>query len=861
MKKGYYLHFIPSRFRSAPPSKFLHFFLLVLLLAFSCKTAQYHAVPIEESAIEEYEVIMAPYQPAEPRFHDLLHTRLDLSFDWENRWVLGEAQLTFRPYFYPQDILTLDAKGFDVAGCDLIVKGESIPLSYDYDGELLAIDLQEAYDRTDTLEIKIAYTAKPYERKAGAGQSITSDRGIFFIDPLETDTLKPRQIWTQGETQFNSAWFPTIDAPNERFTQEIFLTVDSTLTTLSNGQLQSSSFIGGGLKRDHWKLDKPHAPYLAMIAIGNFVRVEDVAGDIPLGYYVEPEYAPYAADIFGNTPEMLDFFSEVLNYPFPWSKYDQVVVRDFVSGAMENTTASVFMEDLQVNRRELLDDHWDGIIAHELFHQWFGDLVTCESWANLALNEGFANYAEYLWNEHKYGKEEAGYGLWMEKENYFGEASVKLEPIINYFYDNADDLFDSHRYSKAGVVLHMLREYVGDDVFFAALNLYLHQNALNAVELSDLRKAFEETSGEDLQWFFEQWFESRGHPILEISQRHENDTLYVNIEQTQVSDSVNHFVFPLALEYWVGAERTAHEVLVEAPLQQFLFPVAEAPELVQLDPEGNLLAEINHNKSFDELLTQYRRGNSFVMRRDALEAIYMTDDSVAIGEISLLALADSSPRIREMVLDNLSGKGHIQINELQQLVRGLTFDSSALVRAAAYSLYSESGANDTEELLRKALIDSSYSVVGAGLAGLLPDYVQDPPWLSEFLDIRHLNIAAPIAGYFNEHLNETSSATRLLWYHQNLLHFRGMDRWIFLQFYMEYLVLSGLYEQDAPIQVLFYLATSDNQYYNRISAFQALTLLLPETEDNRNKLAELAAGEENDQARELMNSLLVKGDE
>ncbi len=861
MIKARYLHFIPEKLRKKPLGGIGPLCAAIVFLQVSCRTAPYATSDMYEPEDQEVEVVLMPYKPAEPIFFDLIHTRLDLSFDWDRRWVLGEANLKLRPFFYPQNLVTLDAKGFDIAGCDLLGADGAMPLPYDYDGENITIDLGREYARTDTLEIKISYIAKPYERKAGAGESITSDRGLFFINPTGADTLKPRQIWTQGETAFNSAWFPTIDAPNERFTQEIFLTVDSALTTLSNGQLQSTTYLPDGLKKDHWKLTKPHAPYLAMIAVGNFERVEDMAGDIPLGYYVEPEYAGYAKHIFGNTPEMIAYFSELLNYPFPWGKYDQVVVRDFVSGAMENTTASVFMEDLQVNSRQLLDNHWDGIIAHELFHQWFGDLVTCESWANLALNEGFANYSEYLWNEHKYGKEEADYNLWVEKESYFEEAStVKMEPVINYFYDNADDLFDSHRYSKAGVVLHMLRNYVGDDAFFTALNLYLKANAFSAVELSDLRKAFEKTTGEDLQWFFEQWFETRGHPVLNIEHRHEADTLYITIEQTQVSDSVNYFTFPLELAYWVGGEKQNHEVLIEAPLQQLSFPVAQAPALVQADPSGILLAQISHSKSAAELLQQYKRGAAFSMRREALEQIFTVADSAAIGSVAVAALRDSSPRIREMVLDNLSGRGHIQVAELQRQVKALTTDSSALVRAAAFSLYAESGSMDVEDVMKQALNDSSYTVVGAGLDALLPAYQEDPPWLANYLNIRHLNVSAPIAGYYNTTISPGSSESRLEWFNHNLLHFRGMDRWIFLQFYMEYLVLSGLYEESVPVQVLNYIAVSDNEYYNRISAFQALTLILPDTDENRKKLMDIAVNEENNQAKDVMNSLLLDGE-
>lgn len=832
--------------------------MMLSVLFGACRTSQ--VASVEYSDDGAYEVVLAPYQPASPRFHDLLHTRLDLAFDWQNRWVIGEANLQLKPYFYPQRFLMLDAKGFDIAACELVASANAQALEYDYDGEILTVDLGREYSRRDTFEVRISYIAKPYARQASGGRAITSDRGLFFIDPLQTDTLKPTQIWTQGETAFNSCWFPTIDSPNERFTQEIFLTVDSALTTLSNGTLQSSVFLGNGLKKDHWRLDKPHAPYLAMIAVGNFIRIEDSSGDIPLGYYVEPEYAEYAKDIFGNTPEMLNFFSQRLKHTFPWPKYDQVVVRDFVSGAMENTTASVFMEDLLSDHRELLDGHWDGIIAHELFHQWFGNLVTCESWANLALNEGFANYSEYLWNEYKYGAEEAGYGLWLEKQSYFSEAAdVKTEPVVNYFYEDAEELFDSHRYSKAGAILHMLRRYVGEDAFFQSLNVYLQKNAWQAVELADLRLAFEETTGEDLQWFFEQWFEMRGHPVLEIAHQQRSDTLYIDVKQTQLSDSVGFFTFPLQVIFWAGGKMFEHDVLIDAPEQQLAFIMLAPVDLVQVDPHGDLLAEIAHDKPVNELLNQYRNGLSFSMRRDALEAIFTIGDSLAIGEAAMLAMRDPSPRLREMLLDNLSGRGHVTTEVLRKEIRRLTGDSSALVRAAAYSLYAETGAADSNDVLQAALRDSSYSVVGAGLEGLLPGYVESPPWLKQFLNIRHLNVAMPIASFYNTSAGDAEAGGRLRWFHQNLLHFRGMDRWLFLQVYVEHLILAGAGESPDVKKVLTYISSNDNHHYNRVSAFQALILVLPATEENLKTLHDIAASETDEQARTVMYSLLGTG--
>ena len=231
---------------------------------------------------------------------------------------------------------------------------------------------------------------------------------------------------------------------------------------------------------------------------GEFAVVEDEPWNgVPVSYYVEEEYEPYAADIFPFTPEMLTYFSDITGVTYPWQKYSQVVVRDYVSGAMENTTGVIFGEFMYGTDRELIDEmNNERIVAHEMMHHWFGDLVTCENWANLTLNEGFANYGEYLWFEHKHGRDEADYHMLNEWNGYFGSVmGGGMHPLIHYSYDDKEDMFDAHSYNKGGSVLHMLRSYVGDDAFFAAWNRYLEDNAFTAVEVDELRMAFEDVTG------------------------------------------------------------------------------------------------------------------------------------------------------------------------------------------------------------------------------------------------------------------------------------------------------------------------------------------------------------------------------
>jgi aminopeptidase N len=456
------------------------------------------------------------YRASETLLTDLIHTKLEVSFDWSKSWMYGKETLTAKPHFYATNELILDAKGMEIKAVSL----NGAPLKFAYSDDVLTITLDKTYQRTQQYTVVIDYIAKPDERLTSGSTAISSDKGLYFINPKELENNKMPQIWTQGETEASSVWFPTIDAPNSKTTQEIFITVDNKYVTLSNGKLISSKENGNGTRVDHWKQDLAHAPYLFMMGIGEFKVVKDYytrqnGTQMEVNYYVEPEWESSAKAIFGETPAMIDYFSKLLGVEYPWDKYSQIVVRDYVSGAMENTGAVVFGDYAYKTERELLDGNDQSTIAHELFHHWFGDLVTCESWSNLSLNESFANYSQYLWDEFKFGKDEADYRAIEEAEGYYGSADQGgFHNLIWFDYNSQEDMFDGHSYNKGGRILHMLRSYLGDEAFFLALQNYLKTNAYQPAEFNQLRLAFESVSGEDLNWFFNQWYLDKGHPTL-----------------------------------------------------------------------------------------------------------------------------------------------------------------------------------------------------------------------------------------------------------------------------------------------------------------------------------------------------------
>lgn len=627
--------------------------------------------------------------------YDILHTKLDLRFDWSKRHVIGVADLSIKPYFRPINNVTLDAVGFDIHAVTNATDGKSYV--YQYDGTALNVDLGKELKNPEKVNLRINYTAKPDENPTGGSDAITSDKGLFFIDPDDTDPDLPTQIWTQGETENNSRWFPTFDKPTERFTQEIILTVDKKYITLSNGKKISSKLNTDGTRTDHWKQDKEHVPYLTMIAVGEFDEETDTWNSVPLHYYVDKGFGRHAKKIFNHTPEMLSFFTEKLKYPYPWDKYSQVVVREFVSGAMENTGAVVFGDFVQKTDRELIDNDNDYIVAHEMMHHWFGNLVTCEDWSNLTLNEGFANYAEYLWFEHKYGKERAEYHRMNEMNGYYSQVmGGGAHPLVDYYYEDKENMFDSHSYNKGGLVLHMLRNYLGDDVFFAALNYYLRKNENTAVEVDELRIAFEDVSGEDLNWFFDQWFLGTGHPYLDVKYTYndENKVLLVEVDQSGTPKGFHqNFRLPVDIAiYYPDGSVQFHPVVIHEKKQRILIEdLKMRPATYVFDGKNVLLAMINENKTNDQYKAQFRLSSNYM---DKMVAFTSSSDgnydlltqgmnekhhtlrSMAINAIPDSLIFEYIPRLQEKVLSDPHSE--VRRDALMKLAASQDFDPSAL---------------------------------------------------------------------------------------------------------------------------------------------------------------------------------------
>jgi len=692
----------------------------------------------------------AIYKSEREKIHDLVHTKLKVDFNFGDKTMNGEAWITAKPHFYTTDKITLDANSMVIKEVSLNNK----KLSYNYNDFELTIDLPKTYQKDEEFTIYINYTARPEKAKDRLTNNITDKKGLYFINADGIDKNKPTQIWTQGETEANSVWFPTIDAPNQKISQEIYITVPNKYKTLSNGSLVNQANVGNN-RTDYWKFEQKHAPYLAFMAVGEFEIIKDSYKNIPVNYYVEKEFAPYAKDIFGLTPEMIGFFSDKLGVEYPWEKYSQIVVRDYVSGAMENTTAVVHGEQAYQKPGQLIDENvQENTIAHEIFHHWFGNLVTSESWSNLTLNESFANYGEYLWLEHKYGKVAKEMHYFEQLEAYKnGQNDAKN--LVRYQYDDQEELFDLVSYNKGGAILHNLRTYLGDEAFFTGLKNYLTKFKYQDAEVSQLRLVFEELTGKDLNWFFNQWYFGANHPNIEISYDYNTlqKTVTVNIIQLQGET----FQFPFAIDIFEGTKRTRHNVFVEGNDASFTFPYNKQPNLIQVNADNVLICKIYENKILSEYIYQLKNADNYAHRREALlEVVKKQEDKDAFSAV-VAALNDESFKIRQLALQNIDLiNKNAKKDAISKIMNMANNDSKTIVQAEALNTLGKLTDPELKPIFLKALESKSYSVLGKALVSMY--YIDKPTALKkskELPDEVRKILATPLTRIFIEENDES----------------------------------------------------------------------------------------------------------
>ncbi|WP_336833682.1 M1 family aminopeptidase [Sphingobacterium siyangense] len=668
------------------------------------------------------------YRATPTKINNLVHTKLDVHFDYTNQFLNGKEWITLQPHFYPTDSLRLDAKGMDIKQVSLVNGQQLVPLKYSYDNNSLLIKLDRNYLGNEKYTVYLDYTAKPNLLKAQGSAAINDAKGLYFINPDERTPNKPRQIWTQGETEASSAWFPTIDRPNQKTTAEISMTVLDNYVSLSNGVLSKQQKNNDGTRTDTWTMDLPHAPYLFMMAVGDFKIYQDKYNNIPVDYYLEPKYAPYAKDIFGKTPAMMDFYSKTLGVPYPWNKYAQIVCRDYVSGAMENTSATLHGEHVQKTKRELLDDNQEGTIAHELFHQWFGDLVTAESWSNLTMNESFATFGEVIWREHDGGKDRGDKSRFEKLQSYLKSTKNGKSPTLaRYYYHDKEDMFDNISYAKGSLILYALKEQMGDEAFYQSLKKYLTDNSFKTGEPQQLRLAMEEVTGKDWAPYFNQWYYQGGHPILKVTTRNGENSVVLNVAQIQDS-TVQTFQLPLAVDIYTKNGKIRQTFQLNRRNAQFMIPLPAAVEFIDIDPEKTLVGQIQMDKSDADYLYQYEHAPSFANRVGAIAYASKNPTNTISQQILTKALADTDADLAATAIQGLDLSNPAVRKSAEKTILALAEKSEAsVIRASAIQKLAQTKDKKYKSLILNAVADKSYMVIASSIMAIksaYPDQLQ-----------------------------------------------------------------------------------------------------------------------------------------
>lgn len=663
------------------------------------------------------------------------HLKLELRFDLPNQSVSGKATLTISPFADGLQTIELDAAEFNVSrvrhippqaepdDSPLIMLGSSaVNLPFSTQPERLSIELDRPLQRDEEVMIEIAYSCRPR-------------KGLYFIHPDEAYPNKPFQIWSQGQTEDAHWWFPCADTPHQKMTTELLATVDEKYFALSNGALVGS--VGNQAEKTityHWRQEQPHPSYLVTVVIGEYELIQERLQGLPVEYYVYADRAEQGKTLFARTPEMIEFFADKFGYPYPFAKYSQVLVDDFLFGAMENTSATTMTDRCLLDERAALDVNYEDIVAHELAHHWWGDLVTCKHWSEIWLNESFATYSEYLWREHTRGSDEARFALFQDFLTYLNEdLSSHRRPILFRRYRYSEELMDRHAYEKGACVLHMLRHVLGDEAFFRSMARYLSKFAFGVAETNDLKTAIEEVTGKNLHWFFDQWIYGAGYPELEVEYewQREQKMLRLSVRQVQKADEeddvVEAFRFPVEIEIVIANPdafietdlRKSFHVWIEKAEQEFYFPCETKPRLVVFDKGHRVFKLLRFLKSQQELIYQLHHDEDMLGRvRAARElSVYKTDEARQALQQVL-----SGEDFRAVRMAAAISLGEVKSQETRRALREayIVCTDSHVRRACVWALGCDSKvAETTLQFLREVIAnDPSYFVQIAAIRAL-----------------------------------------------------------------------------------------------------------------------------------------------
>ncbi|KAF3885765.1 MULTISPECIES: M1 family metallopeptidase [Nostocales] len=660
------------------------------------------------------------YNPDKPG--QVEHIFLDLSLDIPNKSYHGTCSITLTPIRNGLERLVLDAVNLNIKSVQ--VDGNS--QQFEYDGKQLSIYLNVPTEINKQLAIAIAYSAEKPQR------------GLYFIEADKHYPNKPTQVWTQGEDEDSRFWFPCFDYPGQLSTSEIRLRVPKPLIAISNGELIATDEDGDD-KIYHWLQKQVHPTYLMTLAVGDFTEIRDEWNGIPVTYYVEKGREEDAKRSMGKTPQMIEFLSEKYGYPYPYPKYAQVCVDDFIFGGMENTSTTLLTDRCLLDARAALDNrNTESLVVHELAHQWFGDLVVIKHWSHAWIKEGMASYSEVMWTEREYGAEEAAYYRLLEARSYLAEDRGRYRrPMVTHVYREAIELYDRHIYEKGSCVYHMIRAELGEELFWKAIQTFVRDNAHNTVETVDLLRAIEKATGRNLLFLFDQYVYRGGHPDFKVVYSWDGDSKLakVTVTQTQAeldNNGSNNSLFdlriPIAFGYvkeedkgdkgdkgdisFLSPYLKTFTVRVYEREQSFYFPLEEKPQFVTFDVGNHWLKTVSLEYPIPELKAQLEFDPDPISRIYAAEALAKKGGLEALKGLSAALVKEPFWGVRTEVAKQIA---EIKLDQaFDALVVGLQ-DKNAQVRRAVVDSLSEIKTSNSYKALKDLLEkgDPSYYVESA----------------------------------------------------------------------------------------------------------------------------------------------------
>lgn len=636
---------------------------------------------------------------------DLLHVAIDVRFDMPRRLVIGTVEHRMRSLDTKLGSISINA-GTGMVFKRIVVDG--VAAQHQHNGDTLDITLPAARRYGDTFTVAIDYEISPR-------------KGLYFIQPDSLVPTRRSQIWTQGEAEDHRYWVPLYDYPNDRATTEVRATIPSSWKLLSNGRhVSTTPGAEPGTAVWHYRQERPHSTYLIMLAAGDYLVTRDTAAGVPLEYWSYPDMPARVEPTFGRTPDMMRYLVDMLG-PYPWDKYAQVMIADYMYGGMENTTATTLNDYALVDRRGLIDYNPDGLIAHEIAHQWFGDMVTNRSWGHLWIHESYATYLAARYEGHRYGED-----AFIKRIYDNGNIGVRSEVTRGRDPLASGNGVTANIYQRGSRVLHMLNQLVGEELFQRANRHFLERHAYGLVETNDLKLAFEDATGLNLGWFFDQWIYGAGHPQLNVEKNWKGNTLSLTVTQTQQRDSLTGlFAMPVPLEFHLkGRVVVVDTVWVSEQAQTFTFELPEEPKFVIFDAGDALLKTVTYPRPARELIAQVdapRMIDRFhavndLLSRDAGLMVNARDRAASSEAVQAAFERERSEYVREAILDNIT---MLDTSAAVAIIRRGFGDPVADVRQAAVEKsFMITSTASRASLLRPMLTDSSYNVIAAALGML-----------------------------------------------------------------------------------------------------------------------------------------------